>query len=51
LSTLARGYAICRVAGTGDVVREAEQVTPGELLHVRVHRGAIACRVERVGDV
>jgi exodeoxyribonuclease VII large subunit len=38
LATLERGYAIVTNLW-GDVVRDAAQVTAGELLHVDVHRG------------
>lgn len=45
LGTLARGYAICRFAGTDQVVTDAAMTKPGDALVVRVRRGEIACRV------
>lgn len=43
LGTLARGYAICRIAATGDVVTDASRVRPGERLKVRVREGELTC--------
>lgn len=45
LATLARGYAICSRAGTGEVVHTAAAVAPGERLDVRVAQGVIPCKV------
>ena len=50
LGTLARGYAICRRAGTGEVVTDAAAVKPGDDVRVRLRRGEIACRVTGLGD-
>jgi len=44
LGTLARGYAICRVAATGQVVTRASQVRPGERLKVRLKEGELLCK-------
>lgn len=44
LGTLARGYAICRIASTGQVVTAASQVSPGERLKVRVREGELVCK-------
>lgn len=44
LGTLARGYAICRIERTGEVVSDASQVRSGERLLVRVRHGEITCR-------
>lgn len=43
-ATLARGYAVVQRTD-GAVVREPDDVAPGDLLHVRLARGAIAARV------
>lgn len=44
LGALARGYAICRIAATGQVVTAASQVSPGERLKVRVREGELLCK-------
>jgi len=44
LGTLARGYAICRIAATGEVVTDASKVSPGERLKVRVREGELLCK-------
>jgi len=48
LATLARGYAICRLADTGDVVRWGRQVAPGAAVSIRVQDAEIFGRAERV---
>ena len=45
LGTLERGYAIVRHRETGTVVRSVEQVTPGDVLGVRVAGGEFEARV------
>lgn len=47
LRTLARGYAVAERTIDGSVVREADTLTPGELLRLRLHRGSAVCRVEQ----
>jgi exodeoxyribonuclease VII large subunit len=49
LATLARGYSICQLAETGDVVRSISQVQVGTHLEVRVDDGTFGCRVESTG--
>lgn len=46
LATLARGYSICQLAKTGDVVRSVSQVRPGTRLLVQVGDGTFGCRAE-----
>ena len=46
-ATLARGYAVARLAG-GEIVRSSGQATVGESLEVVVAQGSLATRVERV---
>ena len=46
LSVLARGYAICRLMPSLEVVREAGEVEPGDAVAVKLHRGDLLCRVE-----
>ncbi|HMJ80066.1 MAG TPA: exodeoxyribonuclease VII large subunit, partial [Candidatus Dormibacteraeota bacterium] len=48
-ATLERGYALVRRAD-GTVAREAAAVAVGEALDVRLARGALDARVERVRD-
>lgn len=50
LGTLARGYAICRIAATGEVVTRAADVRPGERLQVRVRDGELLCQALKAGD-
>jgi exonuclease VII large subunit len=38
---LARGYAIVTAAATGRTITDATQVTPGDELHLRLHRGTL----------
>ena len=45
---LERGYGIIRRQADGRVLREAAQARLGEELDVRLHRGALVCRVEEV---
>ncbi|MEW6769789.1 MAG: exodeoxyribonuclease VII large subunit [Bacillota bacterium] len=48
LKTLARGYSVCRRADTGELVKKAAQVVPGDMVEVLLHRGQLACKVEGV---
>ncbi|ABI56047.1 exodeoxyribonuclease VII large subunit [Alkalilimnicola ehrlichii MLHE-1] len=48
LATLSRGYAIARQGADGPVLRDSTQVAPGDAVRVRLHRGQLDCRVERV---
>jgi len=48
-ATLERGYAIVRTPG-GAIAREASTQHPGDPLEVRLARGALDVRVERVRD-
>lgn len=45
LATLSRGYAICSREDTGEVIRDAGGVAPGDRLRVRLEKGEISCRV------
>ncbi len=44
---LERGYAICRDE-QGGIMRDARAAVPGTAVNVRLARGALACRVEKV---
>ena len=48
LKVLARGYAIATRAEDGRAVREAREVQAGDLVHVRVGRGAFDAAVTRI---
>lgn len=48
LRTLARGYSVCRRADTGELVKKAAQVVPGDAVEVLLHRGQLVCKVEGV---
>jgi exodeoxyribonuclease VII large subunit len=50
LSTLARGYSITLKLPGRVVVRESNQVTPGDRVELRFHRGRATCLVESGGD-
>ncbi|HKQ70222.1 MAG TPA: exodeoxyribonuclease VII large subunit [Polyangiaceae bacterium] len=50
LAVLSRGYAIA-TTDDGRAIRSADEVTPGETITIRVHRGVVAASVESVhGD-
>ncbi|GFN23326.1 exodeoxyribonuclease VII large subunit [Thermanaeromonas sp. C210] len=48
LTVLARGYAVCRRASGGTVIRSGREVQAGEKVEVILHRGALQCVVEEV---
>ncbi len=48
LGTLARGYAILRRAPEGEVIRDAAQVAPGDLIDARLGQGSLRARVEDI---
>jgi exodeoxyribonuclease VII large subunit len=50
LATLARGYAIVVLAGSGAVVRDAAEVPPGAGIEARLARGILAARVTGRSD-
>ncbi len=50
LGTLARGYAILRRAGTGEIIRASSQVAPGEILEAQLAQGSLRARIETIGD-
>lgn len=45
LNTLGRGYAIVQTA-EGNVVRDSQQVAPGQQIRARLQQGELLCRVE-----
>ena len=50
LSTLARGYSICRTVPDGRVVRGVGELARDERIEVILHRGEAVCRVEELRD-
>jgi exodeoxyribonuclease VII large subunit len=48
LAVLSRGYAICRVPGTGEVLKDSARVRAGDALNIRLHRGSLGCAVTEV---
>jgi len=46
LGVLARGYSVTQRADDGTLVREAEQVKPGDLIRTRLEKGEVVSRVE-----
>jgi exodeoxyribonuclease VII large subunit len=47
LATMERGYSIVALAGTGEVVKDAERVRVGDRLRIRFFRGAVVSGVEK----
>ena len=45
INTLARGYSICRLAGTEKAVLDAAEVRTGDKMHVQLLRGQLFCTV------
>ncbi len=50
LAVLARGYAICRLAPDGPILKDATTVAAGAAVRVRLHRGSLGCSVTEVDD-
>ncbi len=50
LATLGRGYAIVTSAETDKVLHNSNEVASGELIHARLHRGQLLCRVEEIDN-
>jgi len=49
LSILARGYSITRLEESGEILRDARRVRPGDRLRTRLEEGEIRSRVEPEG--
>jgi exodeoxyribonuclease VII large subunit len=49
LKVLERGYAIAQDA-RGAIIREANAVSTGDALRLRLWKGAVDCRVEGTGE-
>ncbi len=50
LAVLSRGYAICRLQGTGAILKDSAAVRTGDAVSVRLHRGTLGCAVTEVRD-
>jgi exodeoxyribonuclease VII large subunit len=50
LAVLGRGYSLTRTP-TGQIVRSARQVTPGDAVDVLLAEGTLGCRVERRDEI
>jgi exodeoxyribonuclease VII large subunit len=48
LGVLSRGYCIARKHLSSEVIHEAKQMTKGERLNLRLHRGELICQVDEV---
>lgn len=46
LAILSRGYAVCRTADGGSVIRSAAEVSSGDRMSVRLGSGSLGCIVE-----
>ena len=47
LSVLSRGYAIAALMPTGEIIRDKESVSQGDMISVRLQKGGLECRVEK----
>ncbi len=50
LAVLARGYSITYRMATGAILRDSSETRAGDRVSVRLHRGSLACSVEKVED-
>ena len=50
LDVLGRGYSICERATDGTIVREADDVSPGDLIRVRLQKDTLECTVQSTGQ-
>ncbi len=48
LATLSRGYAIATAGDT--IIRDSQQLQPGERITTRFHQGSAVCMVEQISD-
>jgi exodeoxyribonuclease VII large subunit len=46
LQTLGRGYAIARLIPEGTMVKDSEQLSPGDSIDLKFHRGGAVCTVD-----
>lgn len=50
LGVLGRGYAMVRDPVSGSLLRDTGQVSPGDELEVRLHRGGMRVKVQKIND-
>ncbi|UCD57478.1 MAG: exodeoxyribonuclease VII large subunit, partial [Candidatus Hydrogenedentota bacterium] len=50
LAVLARGYSITYRMPTGEILKDSSTARSGDRVSVRLHRGSLACAVEKVED-
>ncbi|MDH4317405.1 MAG: exodeoxyribonuclease VII large subunit [Desulfobulbaceae bacterium] len=48
LATLSRGYAIAKKEQSGEIIKNSEQVQPGDGLELLLHKGCLRCEVTKV---
>ncbi|MCL6610990.1 MAG: exodeoxyribonuclease VII large subunit [Peptococcaceae bacterium] len=48
LATMARGYSVCISERTGEILRDADGLRPGDGIRVDLHRGSVRCGVKEV---
>ena len=48
LSILSRGYSITKKLSSGMILKDASELTPGDLLSTRFHQGEAVSRVEKI---
>jgi exodeoxyribonuclease VII large subunit len=49
LAVLERGYSIASKT-EGDILKDASQTAPGEMIRIRLHRGELKCEVKEIDD-
>ena len=50
LSVLGRGYAMATTIPEGKIITESAKVNPGDEINVRLKKGGLRCRVEKIGN-
>ncbi|MDY0301737.1 MAG: exodeoxyribonuclease VII large subunit [Trichlorobacter sp.] len=50
LKTLARGYAVAQRLDDGQVIRNAKQLSVGDMLKLHLHKGEVSCEVKTTGQ-
>jgi exodeoxyribonuclease VII large subunit len=51
LATMARGYSICKDEDSGEIIRNSDNLDPGDMLRVDLHKGSIRCQfIESIED-
>lgn len=50
LAVIARGYSVCTLDRTGEILRDASAAKPGDTVSIKLYRGNIRCGVEEITD-